>query len=78
MKRSLFVAVLAAGFAAGCLASSLSQSLVPPVRAGTSPQRWEYYCNNDVTRFNLLGYEGWEMAAGGGVAGTFCFKRPLP
>jgi hypothetical protein len=79
MKRSFFVAVLSAGFAAGCLASSLSQSLVvPPARAGAAVQRWEYFCHNDTSGFNLLGREGWELAAGGGVAGLFCFKRPLP
>jgi hypothetical protein len=77
MNRSLVIALVSLGFAAGCLISWLSPVLVPPARAGTTPQRWEYQCDNDVRGFNRLGREGWEMAAGGGVAGTFCFKRPL-
>jgi hypothetical protein len=80
MKRSLLVALLSTGFAAGCLVTSLTKSMVPPARAGTTPQRWEYFCHYDTSGFNLLGKEGWELAAGAtsGTVGTFCFKRPLP
>ena len=80
---SITVALLA-----GCIiGATASRIAVPPVRAGTHPTKWEHYCffarnARDVTKYaNKLGEKGFEMAAGaggtGGVAGTFCFKRPV-
>ncbi len=82
---------LAVAFIVGCAASQVaSQIVVKPARAGTNPQKWEYYCirgNATTDGFNKLGAEGWELTAGGGAAygtgkkGTvvfqWCFKRPL-
>jgi hypothetical protein len=74
------------------LASQMTAFVVPPARAGTSPQRWEYICKSATENFdaqvdattamaNAYGREGWEMTgsgSGGGDRGevTWCFKRP--
>jgi hypothetical protein len=69
-------------FVFGCVTEAL---VVPPVRAGTNPTRWEYHCiaetglsSTETVRedFNKLGREGWELAAADST--RFCFKRPLP
>jgi len=79
MNKITVSALLVAAFALGCATATL---VVPPVRAGTSPTRWEYHC---IARAHLedlqedsskLGVQGWEMAAGDG--NHWCFKRPLP
>ncbi len=69
-------------FVAGCVAA---QFIVPPVRAGTTPQKWEYIClgggpgeqvNEELMKtFNDSGAQGWEMFASWNAN---CFKRPLP
>jgi hypothetical protein len=51
------------GFAFGCVTEAL---VVPPVRAGTNPQRWELKCIDPLDpekQGNLLGAQGWELAA---------------
>ncbi|HMF40231.1 MAG TPA: hypothetical protein VKQ32_06035 [Polyangia bacterium] len=76
-------------FVIGCAVGGVSsQFIVPPVRAGTNPTRWEYYCLEDteklVERSDKLGAQGWEMTAASAVAAhndpyfVWCFKRPLP
>jgi hypothetical protein len=68
-------------FFAGCAAERLL--VVPPARAGTNPQRWEYACRGLPVEArpveeaaNKLGAEGWEMT--GSSESTWCFKRSLP
>jgi len=82
--KSFIVGLSVAGaFMLGCVSASM---VVPPARAGTSPQRWEYHCfdewgADDVTEeANKVGKQGWEMAGGNSLntAVTWCFKRPLP
>lgn len=64
--------------------------VIPPVRAGTSPPRWEYVCFKDhrlvsiAQKSNALGNAGFELSAtavspssGSGTA-IWCFKRRLP
>jgi hypothetical protein len=81
--------VLLVVFFAGCAAERIL--VVPPARAGTSPQRWEYACRDarsdekTTNMANEMGQQGWEMAAASTftIAGssdgmTWCFKRPLP
>ena len=72
---------LALGLAIGCAAAPF---VVPPARAGTNPQKWEYSCFDDFgaesvgSKANQMGAQGWEMAAAAGGKSTWCFKRPLP
>lgn len=54
-KNSLALSLLFA-FVLGCAAAQL---VVPRVRAGTNPTRWEYACTPDVREFKKLGAEGW-------------------
>jgi hypothetical protein len=72
---------LALGLAIGCAAAPF---VVPPVRAGTNPQKWEYMCTQDDTpdgvadKANKAGAQGWELVLSGGRSSLiFCFKRPL-
>jgi hypothetical protein len=89
-ERVLFVLVV---FFAGCAASQVAaRYVVPPARADTAPQRWEYACQRateDITPMaNKFGAQGWEMVTaagagwGEGLAANhtmvWCFKRPLP
>jgi hypothetical protein len=72
-------------FLLGCVVGGMSSQFVaPPVRAGTNPTRWEYYCIEDVEklteRSDKLGAEGWEMATAAAIDGghpyfVWCFKR---
>jgi hypothetical protein len=90
MSQAKTAFVLLVVFFAGCAAERF---IVPPARAGTNPQRWEYVCkegNDD--RFsnvaNEMGQQGWELAAAAGAGWgsgmltqhslLWCFKRPLP
>lgn len=80
MKQSGIIAIV---FIIGCATGGVAaQLVVPPVRAGTSPTRWEYQCavadrerDEDkpvVAALNKLGAEGWELvsAAPRTVGGT--------
>jgi hypothetical protein len=86
MRNSNSLAVLLLGIVVGCAAGATGRGLiVPPARAGTTPQRWEYACakigssEQAEMAANALGQQGWELAAGGGGGYVlFCFKRPLP
>jgi hypothetical protein len=87
MRTSNSAAVLFLGIIVGCAAERVL--VVPPARAGTAPQRWEYSCinaNDGVTQqANQFGQQGWELAAAAGGPNTWnglpstiwCFKRPL-
>ena len=89
-KRALLALLV---FFAGCGASQVASSyVIPPARAGTSPQRWEYNCVHAETGItelaNKFGAQGWEMTAaagvgyGSGIAAehtmVWCIKRSLP
>lgn len=90
MKQNGIIAIV---FIVGCATGGVAaQLVVPPVRAGTSPTRWEYQCtiadSNDgevVPALNQLGAEGWELVntaphATGGYVRSYmlCAKRALP
>jgi hypothetical protein len=81
MNKKIVLGLLGA-FLFGCVASQMTAFVVPPARAGTAPQRWEYVCNagrspeNITAMANAYGQEGWEMSGGAGP--VLCFKRPLP
>ena len=67
MKQHILIAMV---FVVGCAAGSVAGRLVvPSVRAGTSPTRWEYQCatvpenEDDTTALNKLGAEGWELVS---------------
>jgi hypothetical protein len=85
--RNLVIALsLTVALLAGCIiGATASRLVVPPVRAGTSPQKWEYKCflgrsgTGVEGKANRLGRAGFELAGGGGAHyGTWCFKRRLP
>jgi hypothetical protein len=71
MNQAKSAFVLLVVFFAGCAAERLL--VVPPARADTNPQRWEYACakqdgsfdpQDDVKRIaNKFGQQGWELAA---------------
>jgi hypothetical protein len=55
-------------FIIGCIAGGVAgEILVPPVRAGTNPVRWEYNCVNGNAnlgeQLNQYGAAGWEMVS---------------
>jgi hypothetical protein len=66
MKHNGIIAIV---FIVGCATGGVAaQLVVPPVRAGTAPTRWEYWCTmvgaegGRVTpTLNQLGAEGWEL-----------------
>ena len=91
--KTIRAAVVGVVFVIGCaVGGAASHFVVPPVRAGTNPTRWEYAClqkpstnpSNILTQSNQLGTQGWEMvtaaAAGEGFHAewVWCFKRALP
>jgi hypothetical protein len=93
MNRTTRAILLLGVFFAGCATSEVvARNWVPPARAGTRPQRWEYACQRateDITRqANEFGDQGWEMVAAAGAGWgnaldsnhtmVWCFKRPLP
>jgi hypothetical protein len=87
MRKPRTVFGLLAAFILGCAATQIAPLVVPPVRAGTTPQKWEYSCKvahqaDEITAMaNAFGAQGWELAgsvASYTVAPTWCFKRPLP
>jgi hypothetical protein len=90
-----YKSILGLVFILGCATGGIAaQLVVPPVRAGTSPTRWEYQCasvykdtGGMTAALNKLGAEGWELASmapldipGGNRVGeyTMCAKRALP
>jgi hypothetical protein len=92
MKHQGIIAIV---FVVGCATGGVAaQLVVPPVRAGTSPTRWEYQCARigspaaDVTAaMNKLGAEGWELVSFAPEfihqafhveTYTLCAKRALP
>jgi hypothetical protein len=74
MKHNGIIAIV---FVVGCATGGVAaQLVVPPVRAGTSPTRWEYECvvadrdAEDVTAtLNKLGTQGWELVSMGTQGG---------
>jgi hypothetical protein len=70
MKRHGIIAIV---FIVGCATGGVAaQLVVPPVRAGTAPTRWEYQClrvGTDVedavmtSTLNRLGAEGWDLVS---------------
>lgn len=85
MRQSKAVVLVLLGIVVGCAAERVLS--VPPARAGTSPQKWEYACReafnmneNDENKLaNQFGQQGWELAAVGAAnASVWCFKRPVP
>jgi len=68
MKRGFVTIVFIIGCATGGVASQL---VVPPVRAGTAPTRWEYLCNEATfatmrqlrAALNEAGDVGWEAVS---------------
>lgn len=91
MNQHIVVAVV---FVIGCATGSVAGRLVvPAVRAGTSPTRWEYQCTtvpeneDETTALNKLGAEGWELTSFAPARWgnndsvreyMFCAKRALP
>jgi hypothetical protein len=92
MKHNGIIALV---FVIGCATGGVAaQLVVPPVRAGTSPTRWEYQCVDSerdalTSTLNRFGAEGWELASfapartGGSIshdisAFMLCTKRALP
>lgn len=89
MRNQGIVAIV---FVVGCATGGVAAQLaVPPVRAGTSPTRWEYNCKevDDVssdggltTPLDELGGRGWELVSllRKELRGEYlaCAKRPLP
>jgi hypothetical protein len=72
--------LLVTWFLAGCATAGVAGHLVPPVRAGTTPQKWEYHCvqywgHPAPADLNAIGAQGWELVANS--QNEFCFKRPL-
>lgn len=85
MRKFWFAFGLLGAFMLGCAASAF---VVPPVRAGTNPQRWEYSClqagvlfgsisDSNMQKFQEMGRQGWELATVDGNGSYYCFKRPL-
>jgi|ERR1043166_965097 hypothetical protein len=68
MTRRGWIAVI---FLIGCATGSVaSQLVIPPIRAGTQPQRWEYLCVQvapEATKLtpalNNAGAAGWELVS---------------
>ena len=64
--------ILGIVFVIGCATGGVAaQLVVPPVRAGTSPTRWEYQCasvdaeqgEEATSPLNKLGAAGWELVS---------------
>jgi len=90
MKKTGLAALILIAFLIGCgTSTAVQQLLVPPARAQTNPQRFEYHCVKIFRMepeelgpmFSKLGAEGWELSipiamVQGQTLGA-CFKRPL-
>ena len=86
MKRTIAVSLFLLGLAIGCVTATVSQNVVvPKVRAGTNPTRWEYQCNQisapsiqDINNaLNAMGDQGWEFFSQLSNSNLLCYKRPL-
>ena len=86
MKKLSVSGLVLAAFLVGCAAAMVAAPLVvPPVRAGTSPAKWEYNCveskGSELTATaNKFGAEGWDMVNHATVSTSWrsiCFRRPL-
>ncbi|HEX3762901.1 MAG TPA: hypothetical protein VHW23_29595 [Kofleriaceae bacterium] len=67
MKHPGIIAIV---FVIGCATGGVAaQLVVPPVRAGTAPTRWEYQCatvgvdGGMTSGLNKLGAQGWELVS---------------
>jgi len=68
MKQRASIAIL---FLIGCATGGVaSQLVVPPIRAGTAPARWEYLCTEAsptpsslTSHLNQLGTQGWDLVS---------------
>jgi hypothetical protein len=82
--------VIGSVFLVGCVVGGVGASLVsaPVARAGTTPQRWEYWCFQDTGRgpeptlpqLNQAGQQGWELVSAmthNDVYGVYCMKRAI-
>ena len=87
MRNLVLGLSLAVALLVGCIIGGVgSQLIVPPVKAGTNPPKWEYKCVDangagDIEKkANRLGRAGFELVAsvGGPSYFTTCFKRRLP
>lgn len=91
MNKLVLTLSLTVALLVGCIIGGVgAQLVVPPVRAGTNPAKWEYSCTTTkydsperVTEIaNKYGRAGWEMSTavggGSGSSDTWCFKRRLP
>ena len=85
MKKLSVSGLVLAAFLVGCAAAMVAAPIVvPPVRAGTSPAKWEYNCvdgprKEHTDTANKFGAEGWEMVDFEWKDSWVrsCFKRPL-
>jgi hypothetical protein len=80
---------LALLFLLGCVTGGVaSRVTIPPARAGTNPQRWEYLCaqNPDMKWMNEAGAAGYELVTSAAYSRinnfdddrtVYCLKRPL-
>jgi hypothetical protein len=91
MKHNGIIAIM---FVVGCATGGVAaQLVVPPIRAGTTPTRWEYQCakvwaeRGMTSGLNKLGAAGWELVSvvpatmpGGSSVDEYmlCAKRALP
>ena len=87
MRNLVLALSITVALLAGCIiGATASRLVVPPVRAGTNPAKWEYKCFDDNEPDDVeakaikLGAAGFEMAtaAGRGSEMIWCFKRRLP
>lgn len=89
MRNLVLGLSIAVALLAGCIiGATASRLVVPPVRAGTNPPKWEYKCFSEnrsahiAWKANRLGAVGFEMVAGAGLSHNqdprWCFKRRLP
>ncbi len=88
-KVNLSLLLLVVFLLGACAAMVAKEVVVPPVRAGTVPQKLEYECvyvqhaeknlpafkQKSADKLNEYGFLGWELVSNNGD--SYCFKRPL-
>ena len=82
-KVNLSLLLLVVFLLGACAVMVAQEVIVPPVRAGTEPQKWEYTCpvipqvwtDASQAKMNEYGSQGWELVLN--VKDTHCLKRPL-